>query len=534
MATAPKPAAGPAGEGERAPSAGRGTPGFAEQLVLDSGRISAPEVNRDALSLAMRGEFQLRFQAMRDLRLQAPITDPGADTLGQTHFLMQWLRLTPTLQYRDKLKIVGQIDMPRGMVLGDTTRYVGAARDPRDALDWYQIHPRYLYLEYTSPIGLFRLGQQGSHWGMGLVANDGDHPALFGDYQRGSLVERLLFATRPFGEGHPLVAALGGDLVFEDNRARLTNGDRALQAVAALRWAAPRFELGLYGVYRDQERERSSSGALNEFTEELAVGVLDLAGGFNAPVPGADAFVFGQFEGAFIAGSTDFVRSIDQSASGMDERIRSYGGALGLGGVRTAGTGADRWGDVVVALEWGFASGDADPSDGTSRRFTFDPNHNVGLVLFDHVLAWKTARAATILQDPQLVRRPPPGLDLLPSEGGVFGATYLYPTLVVRPRRWLDLKAAAVIAQSTADLVDPFHYGALGNYANYEGGDERRHDLGLELDLGADGRIAFDKGLTIQAGAEGGLLLPGHAFDDAAGNALPPQYLLNVKLGMQF
>ena len=44
-----------------------------------------------------------------------------------------------------------------------------------------------------------------------------------------------------------------------------------------------------------------------------------------------------------------------------------------------------------------------------TKRFTFDENHHVGLVLFDQVLRWKTARSATIAQDPSLVARPAPG-----------------------------------------------------------------------------------------------------------------------------
>ena len=55
---------------------------------------------------------------------------------------------------------------------------------------------RWLYGEWKSPIGVFRLGQMSNHWGMGLLANDGDHPSLFGDYRGGNLVEQVLFATK--------------------------------------------------------------------------------------------------------------------------------------------------------------------------------------------------------------------------------------------------------------------------------------------------------------------------------------------------
>ena len=41
------------------------------------------------------------------------------------------------------------------------------------------------------------------------------------------------------------------------------------------------------------------------------------------------------------------------------------------------------YGDLVAQVELGYASGDADPYDGTQRRFVFDPNHKVGLLLFD-------------------------------------------------------------------------------------------------------------------------------------------------------
>ena len=507
---------------------------FHDSFVLDTGRITVPTVVDGDVTFSLHGELQLRHRAFRDLDLTPPLSDPSVTSLGQRHYLYAWTRFRPVFQYADVFKVVGEIDVPRGMVLGETTQWATAARDSLAELKWYEVHPRQLYLEYLSPIGLFRLGQQTSHWGMGIVASDGDHPQLFGDYRRGALVERLLFATKPMGRDEPLQVAIGGDLVFEDARAKLVDGDRALQLIGAIRWQDKNWELGVYGVLRHQESDRESTGALTPFTETLDVGVVDLAGKFNAPIPGVPAYVFGQFEAAVIAGNTNYVRNIDQLRDEEKETVRNFGGAAVLGVVRTAGSGADRWGDVVVSLEWGYASGDADPGDGVTKRFSFDQNHNVGLVLFDQVLAWKTARAATIAQDPQIVNRPSPGLQLLPSEGSVYGATYLNPTVVVRPERWVDVKAGVVLAESTADVVDPFHYGALGNYANWDGGDETRHDLGVEFDLGADFRVALDPHVSLQFGTEGGLLVPGGAFVDAAGNRLPLQYLMNNKIGVQF
>jgi hypothetical protein len=519
-----------------------------ERLVLDTGRRAAPPPDPEKLSFSIRGEYQLRYRAASDLALEPPLSDRSAGKLGQNHYLYHWLRLTPRLQFRDTLALVAQIDVPRGMIAGDTTRHVDQVRDAWADPNWIEVHPRQLYLEWISPIGMFRVGQQASHWGMGMLANDGDHPTLFGDYQRGSLVERLLYAVTPLGKGTPLVVALAGDLVFEDNTADLLgddikdhprNGDLALQAVAAIAYRTKTWELGAYGVYRNQRRDSMWASPLAPFTEQLEAGVFDVTAKLNRPLPSGRAWVYAQAEAALLFGSTTYVRgayraALDPQKPVAPEEIRSYGAVARVGFVREAREGNTRWGDFVAELEWGYASGDADPNDGITKRFTMDPNHNVGLVLFDHVLAWKTARAATIAQDPSIVARPTPGLDFLPSRGGVFGATYLNPRFVVRPRPWLDLKGGVVIAQTTADFVDPYHAGALGNFANYDGGDSRRHDLGVELDLGFTTRVVFRQGTTIELGAEGGVLFPGHAFDNAAGRGLENQYLASTKIGVLY
>ena len=512
--------------------------GFEERFLVDPGRFEAPKPNDNKMSFSLHGEYQLRVTAFDDLPLEPPLSvGPGVGgDLGSNFYLWQWLRVRPVFQYRKKLKVVGEADVPFGMFAGQTTEYVSAARDSYETHRGYDIQPRKLYIEYLTPIGLVRVGHQTSQWGMGLLANDGDQATVFGDPRRGSLVERLLFATRPLGADHPLAIAIAGDFVFEDATADvIDDGDRALQAVLAVLWEEKRGQIGVYGVYRHQERDRDSAGRHTNFTENLDVGVADLAGKFRVEAPMRDTYVVGDFEAAFIGGNTTFIRSVELTAAGEKEKLLSFGGAARLGTVHVA-TDDDktRWGDVAVSFEAGYASGDADPYDGTTRRFTIDQNHNVGLVLFDHVMAWKTARSATIAGDAAITARPAPGLEFLPSEGGIFGASYLNPTVVIRPRPWVDLKGGAVIAQTTADFVDPFQVGARGNYANYEGGDEHKHDLGVELDAGADFRFDLAHTVIITTGVEGGVLFPGGAFDDASGNRLPNQYLLNGKLGLNY
>ncbi len=515
--------------------------GFRDRYALETARVMPYVPNKDFLLFSMHGEYELRFRAQSDLRLEAPVRDqsPEAKVLGQNKYLYHWLRLNPRLDVGETLSFVGQIDVPRGLVVGDLTRYESASRDALDAYRWYDVHPRELYVEWRSPIGTFRVGQQSSHWGMGLLANDGNHPQMFGDTRRGSLTERFLYATRPFGKESPFIVVAAGDLVFQDNTATLLDGDRAAQAVLAALYRTDFAELGLYGVARHQWRHQEAIDQYTPFTEKLTVGVVDVTGKIRGKIPGADAYAYGQAEAAAIFGSTSFIRSaytnaLDPTAARANEKISSLGAAATVGFVHTRKHGDDVWGDIVTELEWGYTSGDADPYDGSTHRFTFDPNHKVGLVLFDDVMRWKTARAATIASDPRLVDRPNPGLQFLSSEGGVFGATYLNPRAILRPRRWVDVKLGFVIAQATADFVDPYHVGALGSYRNYDGGNPKSRDLGFEIDSGVDFRIPIAEAIRLELGAEGGVLFPGHAFDTATGLGLENQYLLNTKMGMQF
>ena len=47
-------------------------------------------------------------------------------------------------------------------------------------------------------------------------------------------------------------------------------------------------------------------------------------------------------------------------------------------------------------------------------------------------------------------------------------------------------------------------------------------------------RIPIGTEVVAQLGAEGGVLLPGGAFDDAVGNRLPVQALGQARVGLQF
>lgn len=545
------------------------------RLILDTGRVDVPAADPDAYRIFFHGEHQIRYQAQRSFPLVATATDinrkPGLqqDSIGQNQVVSHWLRVTPRLQVRDTLELVGQLDVLTGILFGETAHGTSADATPRDEYNGFSnLQPRWLYAQYRLPVGVVRIGQQPNHWGMGILANDGDHPSLFGDYRYGSISERILFATKPGGKDSDFFVALAGDLVFRDANARLSRGQQAFQGVLAAFYEHEYNKLGIFSTLRHQQNDKTSGSDLFPYTDTIDALAVDINGRIAVPVPGQDAFLFAEAEAAYIAGSTNILRTAEQALDGSKTSIRSYGGAGVVGIVHRAwatGVWADAeasnkdkhdasakttsqrylgkassrgvpYGDLVAQVELGYASGDADPYDGTQRRFVFDPNHKVGLILFDEVMRWQTARSATAAQDPLLTNgnRPTPGVDLLPSNGGVFGAQYVNPTFIYRPRHFIDLKGGMVIAQSTADMVDPYRLATQGSYVNYRGGDRRKKDLGVEFDAGFEARFPLDYDLKATVGGQAGLLLPGGALENEDGVRMPPQWIAIGRLGLLF
>ncbi|HMJ12965.1 MAG TPA: hypothetical protein VK524_16195 [Polyangiaceae bacterium] len=502
---------------------------FRPELVLDSGRVPARRVPAEGgAHFQIHGEYQLRLTGLSELGLKPMPSEPSSTGLDDRLRLVHWLRVTPRLDLSSHLTLVAQIDVPHGFIAGEPSEFVSSADPDYASREPFEVDPRWLYLEWSMPAGTLRAGQQPWHWGMGLVANDGDHPSLFGDYRGGARVERVSFATKPAGRASPVTLEAAVDLVFQDAHVKLIDGDRALQGVLAATYRdGSDNSVGFTGVYRHQERDGEAS---------TRVLLLDSAGSLNAKIPGGAGHVFGEYEVAYLVGETG--QSRIAAVDGQErEDYRAFGAATRAGFVLARGTGAERWGQFVTQVEWGWASGDANPDDGVQRRFRFDPNHNVGLILFDEVLAWKTARAANIARDPDLDFARGPGVKRLPSNGGVFGASYVNPTFVFRPVAELDLKLGLLVAQAASDFVDPVEAlsGRTYRNRNYDGGNPHDHDLGLELDAGVEYRYRIPNfPMLLQVGAQGGVLFPGNALADVSGRRLETQYIGVGRLGLQY
>jgi len=254
---------------------------------------------------------------------------------------------------------------------------------------------------------------------------------------------------------------------------------------------------------------------------------VDLAGSWNYMVPGQAAHVFAEAEFAQVFGVSQF-GDFGRNSEGSSATVRRWGAFARVGAVSTHGVADERWGRFGVSLEWAYASGDANANDNADTRFVFEPNRRVGLVLFDEVLRWKTARAAVAGQDLATGQHVPHDVA---SQGGIFGATYVAPSILFRPHPRVDVRGSMLIAQSTRDFADPARMRLTGECSNYDGGNCHARDLGLELDAGVEVRQPLPGGMATSLGAQSGLLLPGHAFDDAHGNKLRTQAVAIARFG---
>lgn len=502
--------AGSAAAQDRSPStAPRETPG---STLADGPRIG----------IALPGELQLRYAGITNIPLAVtPGSAAMPPNLGQNSWFESWLRVRPAFRFGERLRVNFSLDVARAVLPDNPAQSVSFTRDPRtELLPFGGVDIRTGYIEWDSPVGLFRVGQQAFSWGLGVLANDGDTSPVFGDYRMGDLVERVAFATRPGGRDSNVVVALAGDIVYRDRIARLVDGDIALQGVLsvfyqdhACRVRCERKRVGGLVSYRDVDFANG---------DYLRVFAGDLLARWEWPSPDRTGRVWAGVEVVGLYGSTNAART--QYFDAQD--IVQFGAA--------GEVGMEREGRFRVALEGGWASGDRNPVDTAQRRMTFNPSHRVGLILFPEVIAWETARSATIAVDPNLAGRPARGANLLPSSGGVTGATYLYPSVQVFLGRYVDLRSAVVVAMASSDWVDPTSVQRYGTARNYRGGDATRRDLGLELDLGVNASFPLRGGVRIEGGVQGGVLFPGRAFADASGALMPPVAMGVARFGVGF
>jgi hypothetical protein len=392
------------------------------------------------------------------------------------------------------------------------------------------------WFEVPVAVGQIRVGRQPSQWGMGLLANGGDgFDDAFGENHYGSTYDRILFATRPIAvvqgilhredSGIPLIVAVGIDRLVEDPLFQyhgypctpdLTEGDEGWDPrcdndgdgvtdqdhgysddsrTAADRradwWADPEddvFEMVYVLALKEQALNvRGQGGTLttgayvvHRKQAESDSNVLILDYYLNARLAG----VIAQFEGLNIRGHTSAITlpgaynpyGDTDDPLYKDADIWGYMGRLG-------------WeNDLLTALlEHGYASGDGNVADADFTGRPLHPDFNVGLLLYEEVLARVTAATWT------------DSAEGLWSKGGVYNSRYLFPQVTVRPMKNTEVIGGWLVAWPDEPDGSRILYakGETDNPANVKA---TAATLGWEADLAVKHRWQEHLLFSLEAG----------------------------------
>lgn len=339
-----------------------------------------------------------------------------------------------------------------------------------------------------------------NQFGLGLLANDGAQStwtpgsARFADNRGGDRVLRGFLGTGPL-TSLGITATVAFDQVQGDDV--MLEGDSALQAIgtASIGYGKP-WGAGVFVVHRWQD---TAAGERTEVT------VVDLAARYAHVLDSVSLSVEGEL--AVVAGSTTLAPTPEFPV----HDVLQIGGAL-RAAARFRGAGG--------VLDILYASGDGNPDDSTQTAFRADPNYEMGLLLYRHVLAAQTGRAPITAGDLGLVGVPSPGLERVPTRGSPTNTLAVFPRAYVRPVDGLEVYGGPLLAWTAAPLNDPLNTRTLGGGVprNALGGDPGDF-LGVELDLGARYRMLF-WGTELTVGVEGAGFLPGNAFVGADGTTM--------------
>ena len=423
-----------------------------------------------------------------------------------------------------------------------------------------------LWGEVLLPVGLLRAGRQPATIGRSILVNDGDGRNEFGVSKYGDTVDRVLLGTKPIeiarviragfdtsvansslDEG--LITVFAFDFVALNDIA--VSGDDVRQLVAAAFYRLPAFSvLGVRGTdlelaftaayrwggvyYRYTTEEAGFVDGVWQSWEEnrrdhLGIYVTSLSSHVAFRTHGFRFY----FEVAPVLGHTEEVgRTINVATPNFyptdNLKIRQLGMQADL---------AYDVGDWTFALEFDYASGDADPKDDVLEEFMFAEDTNVGMLLFEEVLAFKRAQSAaagtwSLLNSYDGLDQEPPSVPptRIASIGSFSNAVALLPKVTWRPAPSLAMRGGVLVAWAEEDVIDPTPLRLLeGNpRQNYNGGPAGNF-YGVELMA----RIEYALHDHFILDLEGAYLFPGDALEDADGRAVN-SYLVELRFQFLF
>jgi hypothetical protein len=512
-----------------------------------------PWSDNDPARRPSRIEFgPIGFSGGAEYRATATFISPlnvNSDFDRKLSFFDHRLRLDGAVDYKDMVRIVASVDALEGTLWGDNGSYEGSPASTSGAnvnttnvnnarMCIVQTNPnapvdansyktglcpgdpllvRRIYGEVRLPFGLLRVGRQPFTLGSAVAVNDGDgRKNRFGISYRGNTADRILFATKPLeafkpkdrrdtSENEGLFLILAYDKLVQDDLHKFADDvqewNSALRFLSKDHFFGKDMEARLFHTYRWDRKNDSHIHAIGtRFTTRF---LGDFYAGFDAAV------VLGKTREV-----AEAFRLITNDPA-VSQTIRQ----LGARGVIRY----DRP-KYTFYMEADYASGDNDPQVRTAlTQYRFAEDTNVGLLMFEHILAYQTARAAAGAT--QLLRglnAPTIPVESIATRGSFTNAFALFPQADVRPIKNLLIRGGVLFAWAPETTIDPVAsqqkrdgQSINDDLVNYVGGKPGNY-YGTEIDLRVQYRFMNHFALDM----EGAYLFAGNALQDRNGYAV--------------
>ncbi len=349
------------------------------------------------------------------------------------------------------------------------------------------------WMEFSLPVGLMRVGRQPSNWGMGLLSNDGNgFVNTFGESHYGSTYDRVIFATKPIAIAQtiagkepadiPLFLAVGVDRLVEDPliqyfgyECSTTRYNADTQQNEAIEEGDPDYNpacdpdgLGYHTIeHSNEDTTRQDTDRADDWWADQDDDVWEMV--YALIYKGEDIDMLGS-KGDLTAGTyivnrvqreTDskvwiydlylrwlwkgiYLESEALTIQGTTRAIAPDAAVEGIDGDALKKK-ANIWSYVARAgyksdllegvFETGYASGDENTlGDGDFTGRAMHPDYNVGLLIYEEVLARATAGAWTDTAQG------------LWSKGGVVNSRYIFPQVTWSPMDNWHLTGAWLMA----------------------------------------------------------------------------------------
>jgi hypothetical protein len=363
-----------------------------------------------AAQLEWAGHYRARGLLYDSLSL----SDTNEQAEGTSNLFDHRLRLQPSWNITEHVGMFAQIDALSLVPWGEQ---VEAWEDPVTGDTTYLAYDQSLVSPTTSAgastpagiavtrawgevytdIGHLRFGRVPLHWGAGIWQNDGFAP----DAEYGDTADRIQFTSRV-----GLLYLMGAwDVNYEGY---LNAADDMQSLNLAFAYQTETVGLGFHNQYRWQP------------SEELSIYTGDIWSKVRMGTVEVETEVVGVFGAGNLGGGLN------------DMRIASVGAML---------RGDAELDKLIVGIEGGLATGDADPDDSTIKTFTFDRDHNVALMMFEEPMPLLEATTANETNQGR-------EYDAVLTGEGVRNALYLRPHVGYKVLDDLTLDLAVFGAQA--------------------------------------------------------------------------------------